>query len=600
LLITDVFLQANNRENNIMKLPALLTRHSSIFLVLMATLATPVAHAATITVDPAATDEATDSDTLCSLREAVLSVDAGSDQGGCTADVTEAYGTNDTINLPAETIRLTVAGLDEGYTGASPTFTVTNTPDASKGDLDLIKSVKIVGAGSASTRIEWDPAADSSATTDRIFHIYTTDGTTTNVDVVISGVTLAYGKTFEIDLGVDGTTPNLHYYFRRAGGAIALGAAANIATVNTDLTGSENANAGGLGGSTGGESGATSYTLALSNVIVEDNATQGDGGGLYIAAPTMATNLVVRNNTSLTNGGGIYNEANTSIQNSTFSGNKSEGGGGMFLTGSNTVNIAGTTFSANRAIGGGAISGRSGVTVNVLNSTLSGNLGEDVGAGFYANGPSNLAFVTIADNIAGADAPAAGAGINTFPSGSVAVALKDVLLANNKKGWDPVADPNGPPDPSVLPSANCGYTGGSQAAVTSAGYNLSSDLSCNAYLGDTSDINNVDPMIGPLANNGGPTRTHALLAGSPALGKGNATIPGVGVVTVDQRGVTRDSPPDIGAYESPAPTSTGGGGSSGGCTYDPNGSSDWTLLILLLTGIGGLLIRHRRSNTSQQ
>jgi len=582
-----------------MKLPAFFTRHSSLFLVLMAILATPAAYAATLTVDPAAADEATDSDTLCSLREAVLSVDAGSDQGGCTADVTEAYGTNDTINLPAETIRLTVAGLDEGYSGAGTVadpFIATNTPDAAKGDLDLVKSVKIVGASSATTRIEWDSAADSSATTDRIFHIYTTDGATTNDDVEISGVTLAYGKTFEVDLGVDPDNANFHYYFRRAGGAIALGAAANIAHVDTTLTGSDNANAGGLGGSTGGESGATSYSLKLSDVIVEDNAAQGDGGGLYVAAPTQATNLIVRNNTSFTNGGGIYNEANTSVQNSTFSGNKSEGGGGMFLTGSNTVNIAGTTFSANRAIGGGAISGRADVTINMVNSTLSGNLGEDVGAGFYANGPANLAFVTIADNIAGADAPAAGAGINTFPSGSVAVALKDVLLANNKKGWDPVADPNGPPDPSVLPSANCGYTGGSQAAVTSSGYNLSSDLSCNAYLGDTTDINNVDPMIGPLADNTGPTRTHALLTGSPAINKGGA-ITGV---TVDQRGKPRDTPPDIGAFEVPASITTGGGGSSGGCTYDPNGSSDWTLLILLLTGMGGLLIRHRRNDTSQQ
>jgi len=116
------------------------------------------------------------------------------------------------------------------------------------------------------------------------------------------------------------------------------------------------------------------------------------------------------------------------------------------------------------------------------------------------------------------------------------------------------------------------------------------------WFGDTSDINNMDPMIGPLTNNGGPTLTHALLDGSPALGAGVASAG----VTVDQRGVARDNPPDIGAYESPAPTSTGGGGSSGGCAYDPNGSSDWTLLILLLTGMGGLLIRHRRNNTSQQ
>jgi predicted outer membrane repeat protein len=566
------------------------TKRLLMFFALISAFATPGAYAATLTANPAATDEATDSDALCSLREAVLSLNAGSDQQGCTADVTDAYGTNDTINLPAGTYILSNAGLDETANGTNENATVVNNPDATIGDLDVMQSVQIIGDGSDTTSIGWDPAE---VVIDRIFHIYTTNAATANVDVVIDGVTLTNGKTSEVDLGANTGDATLHYYLRRAGGALALGAAANVVEIDTTLSGSENANSGGLGGSTGGESGATSYSLALNDVVVEDSSAEGDGGGLYIAAPTMATNIVVRNNTSITNGGAIYNEADTSVQDSTFSGNSAEGGGGMFLTGSNTVNIAGTTFTANRAIGGGAISGRSGVTVNVLNSTISGNLGEDVGAGFYANGPSSLAFVTIANNIAGADAPAAGAGVNTFPSGSVEVTLENVLLANNKKGWDPLTDPNGPPDPSILPSANCGYTGGcTSAAIVSAGHNLSSDTSCTAQLNDTSDINNVDPMIGALADNGGPTRTHALLTGSPALGKG-AAITGV---TVDQRGTTRDTPPDIGAFELPTTT---GGGSSSGCTLNPNASFDPVLLVLLGIALGGVYLRRRRKDISR-
>jgi len=589
-----------------MKLPAFFTRHSSLFLMLTAILATPAAYAATLTADPTATDsDGTSLDLKCSLREAIISVNGGADVNtDCVADDkggAEPYGTNDTILLDG-TYNLTITGLDEGWTGTDPNYTVVNTPDATKGDLDIMKSVKIIGTGVGTTTVQW-AASVPDTDRDRIFHVYTT--ATATVDVSFEGLTVTGGRTVQefIALGPDDpispTVVDTEFYLRRAGGGIAVGPGANVVQIDPGLSGSENS--AGRGGSLRpGESdpGGATFNTTMSNVKVTGNQAQGDGGGIYIASPIMATDITVENNTSSTNGGGIYDEGNTSIQNSTINSNTSEGGGGIFMTGSSStvLNIAGSTLSGNRAIGGGAISGRSGPTINIINSTISGNLGEDVGAGFYANGPANLAFVTIANNIAGADAPAAGSGINIFPSGSVAVSLKDVLLDNNKKGWDPTLEPNGPADPSALPSANCGYTGGSSGKINSAGHNLSSDLSCTADLKDTTDINDVDPMLGPLANNGGPTQTHELLSGSPAINKGVA-ITGV---TVDQRGTPRDNPPDIGAFEVPASTSTGGGGSSGGCTYDPNGSSDWTLLILLLTGMGGLLIRHRRNDTSQQ
>jgi hypothetical protein len=62
------------------------------------------------------------------------------------------------------------------------------------------------------------------------------------------------------------------------------------------------------------------------------------------------------------------------------------------------------------------------------------------------------------------------------------------------------------------------------------------------------DLPNVDPLLGPLEDNGGPTDTHSLLAGSPAISAGN--LPSC--TAVDQRGATRgsDGACDIGAYES--------------------------------------------------
>lgn len=581
-----------------MKAARLSLQRSLLSLALMSAFAVPGAYAATITVDPTADDAASAADAKCSLREAVLSVNAGAKVGDCVAAVLEGYGTNDTINLPAGTYTLTLAGLDE-VQGAQPEAPVLNTPDATIGDLDLIKSVKIVGAGSATTTIQWDPAATSSAGADRIFHVYTTDLATSNVNVVIEGVTLTNGKTFQVDLGegpsstaIDATLPTT-YYLRRAGGALAVGPAAAVVLIDPNIEGDENAEGRGGGeqpADPGGETGAD-YSLTLTDVKVLANKADGDGGGIYTGAAMTATNVVISGNTSLVNGGGLYNEGNTSITNSTISGNLAEGGGGAFLTGTQPVNFSGVTLSGNRAIGGGAISGRSGVTINMVNSTISGNLGDDVGAGLYTNSPAVLNFVTIANNIAGADSSTAGAGINVYPSGSVMVSVKNVLLSGNKRGWDPVAEPAGPADLAALPPANCGYTG-STMAITSLGNNLSSDATCLTTLVQGTDKNSLDPKIGDLADNTGPTFTHALLAGSPALGAGAADA----TATLDQRGVSRDAIPDIGAYEEPTPVvpPTDGGG---GCTVNPRAQFDGGLLGLLAAAMGGLMLRRRRSGT---
>lgn len=111
---------------------------------LLAALVAPAAMAATITVDPTAADDATAADGKCSLREAVISINTGGSMGDCTANVTEAFGVNDTIVLPAGTYTLTRQGIDETYSDSSPgdpgsAPVVVNTPDATRGDLDLQK-----------------------------------------------------------------------------------------------------------------------------------------------------------------------------------------------------------------------------------------------------------------------------------------------------------------------------------------------------------------------------------------------------------------------------------------------------------------------------
>jgi CSLREA domain-containing protein len=589
-------------------------RRNLLAAALMAAFATPGAYAATITVNTISDAAAAAGDGMCSLREAVLAVNSGGmNPTDCVvADPAEAYGINDTIILPEGTYTLTLAGLDETSAAGAPP-TVVNVPDAAVGDLDLLKSVKIVGAGSGTTKIQWDPTATTSEGADRIFHAYTTETATLNVAVVIQGVTLANGKTFEVDLGVGPVSANgpdaTNYYLRRAGGALAVGPAAAVVLVDPNVTGQENSE--GRGGSkkpVAGEeeTGGATYTLTLSDVMVESNNAQGDGGGIYTAAAMTATNTIVRNNTALTNGGGVYNEGATSVIASTVSGNKAEGGGGFFGTGSNTVNFAGVTLSGNTAVGGGGISGRSGVTMNIVNSTISGNIGSDVGAGLYTNGSANLNFVTIARNLAGADSPDAGSGINLFPAGSTSLTLKNVLIEGNKKNWTELLDAAAI---AALPTANCGTTG-PDVFVTSQGSNLSSDASCDKWLTAATDKKSVDPKLDVLADNGGPTLTHKLLAGSPAMAAGTADA----AVTVDQRGVARDAVPDIGAYEDPAPvlppatdttapvappaTDTGTSSSSddggGGCTVNPNAAFDPGLLGMLAAAVSGLFLRRRR------
>lgn len=572
------------------------TSHNPLRAVSLACLATcgylvtGLANAATITVDPTALDQvdssivapagkataqAVPADGKCSLREAILSINTGTNVGECVASGT--YGTDDTINLPAGTYTLSRSGVDESYDTGNTPPTTTNLPDASLGDLDILKTVRIVGAGSSLTRIEWSADAISGSTADRIFHVFTTDTSTTEVRLILQGMTLANGRTYGADLGQDSINANLHYFFRRAGGALAIGAAASVATVDANADNTSNADNG--GGSDGEESGAT-YGLSLDDIVIEGSKAEGDGGGLYTAAATEASRVVIRNNTSTTNGGGVYNEGNTSFSRSTISGNTAEGGGGLFATGSNTVNISGVTFSGNRAVGGGAISGRAGVTLKITNSTISGNIGEDVGAGLYTNGNAQLNFVTIARNLAGADSPTAGSGLNAFPASSTAnsITLKNVLFDGNKRGWEEGLDATAV---AALPSANCGVTGGG-LPVTSAGSNLSSDATCATWLNNAKDLNGIDPKLGELADNGGATFTHALLDGSPALGAGTADAS----VTTDQRDVTRDAAPDIGSYEvptPPAPPSTDGDG--GGCSA-ATGQRPVDPVLPLLAGLG--------------
>lgn len=202
----------------------------------------------------------------------------------------------------------------------------------------------------------------------------------------------------------------------------------------------------------------------------------------------------------------VAGTSTTNINNVTISGNTAGGGGAIFIQ-SGTVNVTNSTISGNTAVNnGGGIANQ--FILNVSNSTISGstaNGSTNTGGGIFNNATTNLVNSTITNN----NANTAGGGIYSCCT----LNMKNTIVAGN-----------------LAPNSNIKDITGS---VT--GYNLIGN-STGATISGTTTGNQLDinPLLGVLVNNGGPTRTHALLGGSPAIDKGSNS--GSPLPTTDQRG----------------------------------------------------------------
>ena len=269
-------------------------------------------------------------------------------------------------------------------------------------------------------------------------------------------------------------------------------------------------------------------SLTLQNLTLSNGAALGGAALLDSPGASITISGCVFSGNSAMRGGAILSSGTLTISDSTFSGNSASAlFGGAISASGGTVTISNTLFSGNSAPAGGAIA-NGALTMALTNVTLSGNSATTGGGAIYAsNGTTlNAASTTMANN----STPGDGGGI-LVATGAL-VNLKNSIVANN------TATTSGPDI---------------AGALTSQGYNLIGNTAGATVSGvTTGNLTGVAPLLGALADNGGPTRTLALLAGSPAADAGTCT----GVPTTDQRGMARpqNGVCDIGAYEAERPS----------------------------------------------
>ncbi len=462
--------------------------------VLAVAMGSTTAHATAITVDSTADDLGLGPNGNCTLREALRAANANLAVDGCAAGTVGVVAT-DTITLPAGTYLLTAAGRYEDQ--------------GLTGDLDVFDKVQITGAGAGNTIID-------AAGIDRVFHL--------------RGATIGIA-----DLTI------------RGGSAVEHGPDA----------GEEQAPMG------GGVFVEFNATVTLTAVAIQDNAAL-DGGGIQnlggtidVVRSTITGNLAELDLTftDFESGfsAGIGNDGPTAtvhLTDSTIGNNTARlGGGGVsnaFFGLGGSMTIAGSTIHGNSALGAAAsgfpwppTGGAAGVLndgpMTITNSTISGNVASPFtvpssGGGIITGGDTAVAIFTMTNSTV--------TGNQSSSATALLVNTGTVTLANS------------------LLQGSCGFLGAT--TMTSLGGNLESPANgCRLNLA-SDQVNVADPKLGPLAANGGPTATHALLTGSPALDKALAS----NCPATDQRGTARPQPAggkcDVGAYEK-TPTGCGTG-----------------------------------------
>jgi predicted outer membrane repeat protein len=297
------------------------------------------------------------------------------------------------------------------------------------------------------------------------------------------------------------------------------------------------------------------------------------------------------------NGGAIYaDNATLSISNSELSGNAALSGGAIFLTADSNLSLANTSFEGNFAETGGAIRSSGLITVlessfrlntvdlpgggsrggafynqgelSLIASTLDGNLGRNGGGAIYNTGTVTISTTSIIHNWSSGTSGIANHGVLSITNSTISsnqsgmsvgfgTSLPSAAISNSEglieihsstivdnMGSGPGLSASRGGSVTITNSIIANNQGGSCWVLadiqTDGSANLDTDETCVSF------THHGNPFLGPLANNGGPTLTHALLYNSPAVDSALGDCPGA-----DQRGVIRPDGDacDLGAYE---------------------------------------------------
>lgn len=289
-------------------------------------------------------------------------------------------------------------------------------------------------------------------------------------------------------------------------------------------------------------------TLNLGDCVVTGNqVANNDGGGIFSRGTLNVDGCVITDNhvsSGVGRGGGIASEGDLTLRNSLISGNTaanpSEDGGGIAVVDGSFL-MVNSTVSGNSATNGGGIFFTAlspPLNAKILSSTITANQALDSEGGGIAVSSGNPA--------------------------NVVLEIQNTLIAGNS---------------AALEGNDCSDDDGLSGTITSLGYNLLGDEdqcagefnAAGDQVGTTAAL--LNPLLGPLAGNGGPTFTHRLLAGSPAVDAGDPSgcrDENGALLNLDQRGFSRTGDGDgdglarcdIGAFEVLCGDGVLGGGES--------------------------------------
>jgi hypothetical protein len=435
-------------------------------------------------------------------------------------------------SLRAQIAAANAAGGANTVTVPGGTYTLTS------GALSITSDMTISGAGAGSTVVDGSGLSNDFNLTGSITANFSGltirhagGGSTTGVGILGNQATINVTACDLTNNAVDG--------IKTGSGSVTV---ANSTFSNTSQTGE------GILSTSGGSIMVTNGTFsglalgidsASATVTIADSTFSNNYDSLTSNGTVLMTNSIIRNDSD----DGIDGSNILTIIGSSITGNAHDG-----IDGNNTLTLTNSTISGN---------GNDGVdapgTMTMTNSTISSN-GED---GIDAPNTLTMTNSTISSNTRdGIDGPDTLTMTNSTISGNgqdgidggPSVTLNFVTIADNGFGID---GSKGTIGNSIVAFNG---TNGTVGSLTSQGHNISSDGSLAATFTQPGDLNNTDPKIGPLADNGGPTFTQALLAGSPALDAAS----GVGAPDTDQRGVARPQGGgfDIGAFELQVTTTT--------------------------------------------